>query len=85
MNDEELLASMPKVCSFCSLGASDSNKLHICVRVDDECHTHMGALCESCFRRFLFALAHEDRDKFEALIKEARERKSGKPDSKKPE
>jgi hypothetical protein len=67
----EIMARIPKQCSFCGLAASDAVKLHGSVSFAVE-PPHTSALCSDCIRNFILSMAHDDRAEFEKLVEEAR-------------
>ncbi len=72
------LPTLPDKCGFCGLHR-DSTKLHVSVGFDWEGNQTSGALCEGCIRVFIINMAHSDREKFDALVEEARNWKPGDP------
>jgi ClpX C4-type zinc finger len=72
-------------CSFCGERPDEVRRLVVGTGVGPKGNVWSGALCSECIGIFMMVIAHEDRECFDKLLKEARVDWAFKPETGEPQ
>jgi hypothetical protein len=67
------LDDFPKECACCGKERGDGTGFDLYINVNWDGTTHRSAVCNDCIRAHIMNLAYSNREKFEEMVKEARE------------